>query len=182
MIATSLYLGPAHVIHTSGKPGFVKVALPEGEPIWARLALAIPYSPQPEDEVLVICHELPEAYVIGVLRGRGTTTLRVPGDLVLDAPHGAVSILAAKGIRMESEDSIGLVAPQGTFRFRRMNMFVSTLVQRLTNSFTWASGLIQFKGRRLRQVADEGWLVRAGRAHLKSTDNFHINGKTIHLG
>lgn len=182
MIATSVYLGPARVSGAPGRPGFVQVELPDGIRVQARLALAVPYSPESGDEVLVVCQELPQVWVIGLLRGRGKTTLRVAGDLTIEAPHGAVNILAGKGIRMESEESIGLSAPRATLRFGRLNILVTTLVQRLVNSFVWASGLIQFKSRRLRQVSDEGWLVRSGRAHLKSKDNFHINGKTIHLG
>jgi hypothetical protein len=34
----------------------------------------------------------------------------------------------------------------------------------------------------VRSIADEGWLMRAGHAHVKTTDNIHISGKTIHLG
>jgi hypothetical protein len=100
MLETSVYLGPARVMTAPGKPGYVRVALPDDEVVWARLAMAIPYSPAPGDEVLVICQEMPDAYVIGVLQGHGTTTLRVPGDLKLEAPRGDVSILAGKSVKV----------------------------------------------------------------------------------
>jgi hypothetical protein len=61
-------------------------------------------------------------------------------------------------------------------------MLVTTLVQRLENAYTWATGLVQSKSRRVRSIAEEGWLMSAGRAHIKTTDNVHIGGKTIHLG
>jgi hypothetical protein len=182
MIETSVYLGPARVLAAPAKPGYVRIALPDDEEIWARLAMAIPYSPVPGDEVLVVCQEMPDAYVIGVLQGHGTTTLRVPGDLRLEAPRGDVSILAGKGVKVRGNQALELAAPRATFRFRRLNLVVTTLVQRLNNLFTWATGLVQSKSRRLRQIADEGWLVRADRAHLKTAENIHINGKTIHLG
>jgi hypothetical protein len=182
MLETSVYLGPARVLAGPGKPGYVHVALADDEVVWARLGMAVPYSPEPGDEVLVICQELPDAYVIGVLQGRGTTTLRVPGDLKLEAPRGAVSIVAGTSVKVRGALAIELAAPRATFRFRRLNLVVTTLVQRLGNLFTWATGLIQTKSQRLRQVADEGWLVRAGRAHVKAEENIHINGKTIHLG
>ena len=182
MIETSAYLGPARVLAGPGKPGYVQVSLPDDETVWARLALATPYRPAPDDEVLVICEETPHAYVIGVLEGRGVTTLRVPGDLKLEAPRGKVQIVAGKSVELRSEKAIELAAPRATLRFGRLNVLVTTLVQRLTNAFTWATGLVQSKSRRMRCVIDEGWLVRAGRAHIQTADNIHINGKTIHLG
>jgi hypothetical protein len=146
------------------------------------MAMAVLYSPEPGDEVLVACNEPPHAYVIGVLEGRGTITLRVHADLRLEAPRGRVQILAGKSIQVRSEQSLELNAPRATFRFDRLNVLVTTLVQRLTHAFTWATGLVQSKSRRLRWIAEEGWLVRAGRAHVRTTDNIHINGKTVHLG
>lgn len=178
----ALYLGPARVLQGSSRPGYVHVALPEEELLWARLALALPYSPVVGDEVLVIRENADNAYVIGVLQGSGTTTWRVPGDLRLEAPDGEVLISAGRGIDLRSDESIGLSAPQGTLRFARLNILVTTLVQRLHNSLVWATGLIQTRSQRSRAIAEEGWLVRAGRAHVKTKDNVHINGKTIHLG
>lgn len=200
MLETAVYLGPARILAVSPSPllprgdeegesavrhhtpVYVQVALADDEIVRARLALAVPYYPVPGDEVLVIFQELPDAFVIGVLRGSGTTTLRVPGDLKLEAPCGEVSIVSGKKVKIRSGEALELAAPLATFRFRRLNLFLTTLVQRVNNAFTWATGLIQTRSRRLRQLADEGWLVRADRAHLKSSDNFHINGKTIHLG
>jgi hypothetical protein len=181
MVEPGVQLLPARVLATAGRPGFVQIALAEQETTWARLALAVPYAAEPGDEVLLICNSS-QAYVIGVLAGRGTTTLRVPGDLRLEAPCGEIHISAAKRVSVHSGRAIELCAPRASMRFERLNVLVGTLVQRLTNAFTWASGLIQSKSRRSRCVTEEGWLVRAGRAHLKTQDNVHINGKTIHLG
>jgi hypothetical protein len=182
IVETAAYLGPARVLTAPARPGYVKVTLRDDEAKWARLALALPYSPEPGDEILLICNDASDAYVIGVLNGRGTTTLRVPNDLRLEAPHGQVHIVAGKTVHLHSEESLDLSAPRGTLRFARLNVLVSTLVQRLGSAYTWATGLVQLKSRRMRWVADEGWLVRAGRAHVKTSDNIHINGKTIHLG
>jgi hypothetical protein len=183
MIAQAVsYLGPATVVPGSDRPGHVCVALPDRERVLARLAMSVPYSPVEGDELLVIRHEPHQLYVIGVLEGAGTTTLRVPRDFRLEALQGEVHILAGKGLRLHSDQSLDLDAPRGTLRFARLNVLVTTLVQRLTDAYTWATGLVQLKGRRLRSIADEGWLVRAGRAHFKTSDNVHIAGKTIHLG
>jgi hypothetical protein len=181
-LALALYLGPARVLQGPGRPGYVQVARPDAEVLWARLALATPYSPAVGDEVLVICEDPEQAYVIGVLQGSGATAWRVPGDLRLEAPNGRVRISAGRGIDLAAEESIDLAAPRGTIRFVRLNILVTTLVQRLHNGFAWATGLLQTKSRRARAITEEGWLLRADRAHVKTTENVHINGKTIHLG
>jgi hypothetical protein len=183
MIAEAVvYLGPAKVVTDSGRPGYVQVTMPDNELVWARVALVVPYRVAAGDEVLVICHGRPHTYVIGLLETSGPTTLRVPGDLRLEAPDGVVQIAASRGIRLHSDQSLDLEAARATFRFLRLNMLVTTLVQRLENAYTWATGLVQSKSRRVRSIAEEGWLMSAGRAHIKTTDNVHIGGKTIHLG
>jgi hypothetical protein len=181
IVKTAGYLGPASVL-AAGESGYVHVAIAGDDVVWARMAMAIPYHPEAGDEVLVIRSEPSHVYVIGVLKGHGTTTLRVPGDLRLEAPQGQVHIVAGKTIQMRSDVAMELSAPRATFRFARLNLLVTTLVQRLTNAFTWATGLVQSKSGRLRWIAEEGWFVRAGRAHVRTTDNIHITGKTVHLG
>jgi len=180
ILETTRYLGPARVLTPPGTSGYVQVTAGD-DVMWARMAMAVPYSPEPGDEVLVVYDEPSRAYVIGVLSGSGTTTIRVPSDLRLEAP-GGVTILAGKTMTLQSEAALELNAPRAAFRFTRLNITVTTLVQRLANAYTWATGLVQSKSRRMRSIADEGWLVRANRAHVKTTDNIHINGQTIHLG
>jgi hypothetical protein len=182
ILDTSSYLGPARIVTPATRPGFVQVALPDDDLLWARLALAVPYSPAEGDEVLVIFSDLADAYVIGVLRGTGTTTLRVPGDLALEAPHGSVRIRAGDGIQLTATRSLEASARRATFRFARLNVLATTLVERVGSLFTWVTGLIQSRSRRSRTIVEEGWLVRAGRGHVKTTDNIHIAGKTVHLG
>jgi hypothetical protein len=181
MTTTSPYLGPAEIVSPAGESGLMEVRLLDGESVWARLALGIPYSPAVGDEVLVISQRPSESYVIGVLHGRGVTSLQVPGDLHLSAPHGTVR-LTGDNVEIRGRSRVELTAHQATIRTARLNLFATTLVQRLTSAYTWVTGLLQFKGRRMRMVADEGWLVRAERAHLKTSGNTCINGKTIHLG
>jgi hypothetical protein len=176
------YLGPAEVVAPGGSPGFVDVRLLDGDVVSARIALAQLYSPAVGDEVLVISQRTGDAYVIGVLAGRGTTTIQVPADLTLAAPRGTIRIAAGRGIQVQSGASIEMAARKATLRVGRLNVVAATLVQRLGSAFTWATGLLQWKSRRMRTVTDEGWLVRAERAHLKTAGNTCINGKTVHLG
>ena len=178
---TTVYLGPASVL-CGGSTGDVQVACPDGSVLWARMALALPYTPAAGDEVLLVHANGPQAYVIGVLRGQGSMTLRVPGDLKLQAPHGSVHIAAGRAVHIESEAALEFSAPRATLRFARLDMLVSTLVQRVNDAFTWATGLVQSRSRRVRWRAEEGLTVRAGRAHLKTQGNVRIDGKTVHLG
>lgn len=182
ILESTLYLGPAEVLAPADTSGFVKVRFPNQQTGRARLALAMPYAPAAGDEVLVVRQETESAYVIGVLTGNGPVTLRVPGDLNLEAPRGAVRIRSAAALQLDSATGVDITAPRATVRAGRLNLLATTLVQRVASAYTWATGLIQTKSRRLRQVSDEGWFVRAGRAHIKTSDNVSINGKTIHLG
>ena len=179
---TTQYLGPAEVITASGKPGYVEVRLLDGEVVWARLALAMPYLSAVGDEVLVICQQPPHAFVIGVLQGRGVTTLQVPADLTLAAPNGNIRLIAGHSVQVNGAQSVEITTPRATLRATRLNIIASTLVQRLGSAYTWATSLLQFKGRSIRTVAEEGWLLRADRAHVKTSGNTSIRGKTIHLG
>jgi Protein of unknown function (DUF3540). len=176
------YLGPAEVITPAGKPGFIEVCLLDGETLWAQLALALPYTPAVGDEVLVVFQQPAAAYVIGVLQGRGLTTLQVPADLTLSAPNGTIRLAAGRSVQLRGTESVEITTRKATVRATRLNLLATTLVQRLGSAYTWATGLLQFKSRRSRTVTDEGWLVRADHAHLKTTGNTCINGKTVHLG
>ena len=129
-----------------------------------------------------MCQEQSDAYVIGVLSGVGVTNFQVPGDLTLSAPHGHIRFVAGKSVQVRSAEMIEMTAPKATLRMSRLNIFATTLVERIGNGYTWVSGLLQFKSRRMRTVTDESWLVRSGRVHLKASGNTCINGKTVHLG
>ncbi len=179
---TTVYLGPAEVLTQAEEAGFIEIKFPDGRTCWARLALAAPYNPNEGDEVLAIRQDRNNTYVIGVLRGHGTTTIRVPGDLNLIAPNGGVCIQAAKALRLRGGTAVEVTTPRATVRASRLLLSASVLVQDVVSAFTWASGLLQTKSKRLRQVSEEGWFVRAGRAHIKTRETASINGKAIHLG
>jgi hypothetical protein len=184
MIAEAVaYLGPARVLAASGRPDYIQIALLDRgqERLWARIAI-VPCELGEGDEVLVIRHQSAEAYVIGLLASAGATKLRVAKDLQIEAPKGEIRIVAGKGVLVHGGQWLEMNAPRATLRFARLNVLVKTLVQRLSDSYTWATGLVQLKGRRVRSIADEGWLLRSGHAHVKTTDNIHIAGKTVHLG
>lgn len=179
---TSLYLGPGEMVTVGGHSGLCEVRLATGETKWARLALASFYVPMSGDEVLIACQDMGDAYVIGVLKGGGVATLEVPGDLTLRAPQGSLRLEAAGTVKISGVEAVEVSTRKATFRVKRLNILATTIVERIANVYTWATGLVQVKGARLRTVAEDGWFVRAGRGHVKTAGNLNINGKTIHLG
>lgn len=151
---TTLYLGPASA--TKVEERRVLVAMPDGEKTWARLALTIPYRPAEGDELLVIRHE-EGAYVIGVLDGRGETTLRAPGTLTLEAPH--VHIKAGK-----------------------FEVTTQRIVEKARDVYRWISGIFQVKAGRMRTAVQEDYHLRAGTATVQAREDVNVDGKSINLG
>ncbi len=150
--------------------------------MWARMAMAVPYKPEPGDEVLVICNEPPHAYVIGVLQGHGTTTLQVPADLRFEAPRGEVHILAGKAIQMRSDSGAGAGCAARTFRFVSAEPAGHDARAAPDQRVHLGNRPRSVQERAVARIAEESWFVRAGRAHVRTTDNIHITGKTLHLG
>lgn len=184
MITTGIgfYLGPGEMVTVGTHSGLCEVRLGTGEIKWARLALTSFYVPMSGDELLIASQDMGETYVIGVLRSGGVATLEVPGDLVLRAPQGSLRLEAADSVKISGVEAVEISTRKATFRMKRLNILATTIVERIANVYTWATGLVQVKGARMRTVAEDGWFVRAGRGHVKTIGNLNISGKTIHLG
>lgn len=191
---TTHYLGPAKVLSTSppapeappseelGNGAKVEVLLPNGDCTEARIALAVPYQPAIGDQVLVISQDSEQAYVIGVLRASSNMMWTIPGDLVIQAPQGSISFSSAKKIRLKSRRLVDIASARVNLRAVRLELATRRLVERIGSAYLWVKELFQVKTRRCRTVADDSYLVKAGRARMKSDGNFNINGQTIHLG
>jgi len=80
-VAATVYCGPA-IVREIG-PVSVTLQLPDRE-ARAELALAYPYRPQLNDMVLALGTADGDLYIVGVLRGKGTTRLCVDGDLEIE--------------------------------------------------------------------------------------------------
>jgi hypothetical protein len=173
MIETSTILGPATITQVEGPPGHVRVERPSGEAAWARLALAVPYRPVEGDEVLVISSDGEATYVIGVLVGRGVTTLSVPGDLSIES-GGRLSLKGAQ--------AVDVTAPSMAWRAGRLEIAAHRIVQRARDVLSWVSGLFQSRSRRLRLTAHETAHVKAGRACVTARGDVRIDGRQINLG
>jgi hypothetical protein len=182
MIDTTTLICPATVTDLAGPNGKLGVLLPDGEAANATLALAVPYSPSTGDRVLVLGPDPAELYVVGVLQGRGTTTLDVPGDLHLRAARGAITIAASKGVLVESEAQVELRAPHIGIHAGKLDLVATRIVQRAKDVYQWVSGLLQTKGKRVRIVVESTYHLRARRTYVKGTNEMNIDGDTINIG
>lgn len=164
------YLGAATVLHAAA--GRMKLELPD-EHAWALSALAFPYQPMVGDVVLA-AGRAGQWYVIGVLKGGGATTLLVPGDLTLAAPHGQIKIAAAQGVEIRG--------PKIKLRAGRLDLIANSLSQRFQRATQWVKETLQVRVGRLRTRVDSSLDVSAERIRQRAKDDVKIDGKTIHLG
>lgn len=167
--AVAVRLGAAVVTDCPGDR--VRVVF-EGASRLARLALAFAYRPLPGDLVLVIT-QAEEAFIIGVLSGRGTTALAVHGDLALSAPHGRITLHAGEGIDLD--------APQIGMRAQSVEMTAVTLVQRVQTAFKTFTDLLHITaGRRVTQV-DGVSMESSERTYNRSEKETVINGESVSI-
>jgi hypothetical protein len=165
------YLDSATVVAVA--PSHVEVELIGGARVDAQLALAMPYQPAMDDELLVIGR--PGRYwVIGVVSGRGSLELRMPGDVDIHAMNGTLRLSGDEGVevhgstvRLVSKD-LRLVADKVVKRF-------NTVVTRVRDMWSVRAGQ--------RQTIVEGDSIEtAERVTILGKENVAINGEQIHLG
>lgn len=144
----------------------------EGASLSARPALAFAYQLMPGDVVLIIV-QADDAYIIGVLSGRGTTSLAVHGDLALSAPHGRISLSAGNGIDLD--------APQIAVRAQAIEMTAVTLVQRVQTAFKTFTDLLHITAGR-RQTRIHGVSMESTqRTYHRSEKETVLNGESINI-
>ena len=168
--ATTSYLGPARVLSIGGNRAELEV---QNDHVWATVALGGPYQPAVDDVVLAIA-QAREWYVIGVIRGRGTTTLTVPGDLAIRAPRGGIELTAARGVTVKSAEVI-IVA-------RRLELIARSVFERFTDATRWITGAFQFRAGRVRTRVDGDYDLVADRILEVAENDVKIDGSKIHLG
>jgi hypothetical protein len=169
---TGLYLGPATVSRAAGGRLQVRRSDREDE-CWADLALAFPYQPAPGDVVLLAAQE-ERSYVIGVLRGRGPSVLRFPGDVTLSAPSGSIHLDAA--------GAVTATAPAVEIRADSVDVEAKSLVQRLESAVQWVKDLFETKSGRSRFVTEGTHLQMAERTFIRSEKETKVDGEKIYLG
>ncbi|MEM1030875.1 MAG: DUF3540 domain-containing protein [Myxococcota bacterium] len=165
------YLDRATVVASS--PARVEVELIGGRRVAAQLALALPYRPALDDELLVI-GGASGYWVIGVISGRGTTELRLPGDVDLHAMNGRLRLRGDRGVDVAGE-SVSLTA-------RTLRVAAETAVERFHNLVTHVREMMSSKaGERHTDVSGSS-LETAKRVTILAEENVAVNGQQINLG
>lgn len=170
LLASASYLGAGHVL--SVETGRVLVQLPAAK-AWATLALGNGYQPVERDVLLVIGKD--EAFwVIGVVAGRGRTTLRAHGDLELQAPHGRIDLLARDGVTLRG----GLVQIVA----KTLEHVAETARQRFDELCSQVKGVMRWRSKRSETEVEETHRTHAGRIVQHADQDVSIDGDKIHLG
>jgi hypothetical protein len=164
------YLGSARVLRTAN--GRVQLELLD-QIVWATAALAFPYQAVEDDQVLAIGTS-GEWYVIGVLQGRGPTTLTAPGNLSLHAPHGR--------IKLEATGGIFLTSAEVTVTASRLQLLAQTVVERFGRAARSVRDAFQLRAGRLRTRIDGMYDLKARRISERAEADVKIDGESIHLG
>lgn len=167
---TNARLGTATILAVDGAQ--VKLSMGEDQ-VQAVLALAYPYRPATGDTVLAIGQD--EAWhVIGVLKGRGTTSFVAPGDLEFRAPNGSIGLVAAEGVKVE--------APEIELKADRLELAARSVFERFVRAYRRVAEAFHLRAGSVRSVVDDTWDVRAGRITERAEGDVRIDGEKIHLG
>jgi hypothetical protein len=169
-LEATTFLGPASVLKAEGKRFQIDVG---AHYCWAQSALAMPYVPAVGDVVLAIGQD-DQWYVVGVLSGRGTTTLSVPGDLRIRAPRGTIELSAARGIRMKSP-SVKIMAD-------KLELLAKALFESVSEATRWVKETLQLRVGRLRTRVEREYDLKADSIKEKAERDVRIDGQKIHLG
>lgn len=169
-LLTVHHLGPARVLATEGSR--VLVSLGEAR-AWATLAMPLAYAPEVGDTLLVVGKD--EAfYAIGVIAGRGRTSLTAAGDLSLSAPHGRIDLHARDGVEVRSS----------VFRCvaEKWDAVLGTVRQRCSELWFQVRGVARWRAQRSETTVDDVARTRAGRIVQQARGAVQIDGEKVELG
>lgn len=170
-VASSDYLGPADVLEVSG--AVVTARLSDGRAVPATLALTVPYEPSPGDVLLVIGRGAGH-WVIGVIRGHGQTTLRLPGDVAIHADGGTLRLSGEKGVRVDG--------PEVAIETRKLSVVATAFVEHLGSAVRRVAGLLSVQAKRSHTVVDEASYEQSKSHAIVAEETVTVNGRQIHLG
>jgi hypothetical protein len=162
-------IGTAVVLEASGER--ISVAF-EGGMLAVRLALAYAYQPVQGDVVLIIVQD-EAAFVIGVLSGRGTTSMLLPGDLAISAPNGRITLSAGGGIDIES--------PRVSMRAQRLEVLTNTLIETVQTAFKTFTDLLHISASRRQTRIDGVSMESTERTYHRSDKETVLNGESINI-
>lgn len=139
----------------------------------ARNALAWPYEPMVGDELLVAGGGA-AFFVIGVLRGSGTTQLAFDGDLELYARGGELRLAADRGVRID--------APEVAVRSQAFHVVAEAATQIVGTLRHTVRELFALRAKEHVSQVEGNVLSQAKSMRMVSEDKVTLNGKEIFLG
>jgi hypothetical protein len=169
--AAAEYLDSATVVAAARSP--VEVELVGGKSVDAKLALAMPYQPVIGDELLVIGGAR-GYWVIGVVSGRGTLELRMPGDIDIHAMGGKLRLGGDKGVDIAGA-SISL-------RSKDLRVAAEKVVERFTNVVRNVREMLSVRAGERNITVEGNSIETAKRVTILAQENVAVNGQQIHLG
>jgi hypothetical protein len=165
------YLGPGVVVGFASNG--VLVERDDGAEVLAEMALPLPYE-SCEGDVLLLVGRDSRHYVIGVLSGRGRTSLELEGNISLRAVGGVAEIAGDEGVRLRGP-TVDVETGALNVVARTLVESVSTLVQRVT-------ALLSIQAREMHTLVEESATTQAKSATIQTEEVVTINGKQVHLG
>lgn len=179
----------------------------------ARRAFSCLVEPVEGDRVLVAVETSGKAYVLAVLERMSEgakTTLRVKGDLEIQAPLGTCSIAAQEGVRVTSPGEVSLTSGelrvnalrgkvvmeklafvgqwvQGEFGKLKVlaesvDSVVTRVSERVTRSYRTVEELDQVKAHQMDYMAEEQIRMHAKNTIVTSDNLVKVDGDQIHFG
>ena len=165
------HLGPAEVLHAGARD--LEVKLETGRVVRAVPALSTPYRAVPEDVVLAI-GDAERTWIIGVISGRGATTLAFDGDVELRSNDGVVRLAGGRGVEID--------APTLEMRAGAVSLVAESVVERVVSFTRRVRDLMSLHAGKKHEVVDGSTTTYAASATMVTKEEVKINGKTIHLG
>lgn len=178
----------ASVLHVAGHQGAPRVGrgvvkavslagltviLDDGREVAATLALALPYAAC-EGDVLLVLGDERESFVVGVVAGRGKTSLELAGDVSVRAVGGRLDLAGDEGVRVQG--------PLVEVHAGKLRAVAESVVETFTTLFQRVTDVLHVHAREQVSIADEGSYSQARTTAIQTQDVVTINGKEIHLG
>jgi hypothetical protein len=165
------YFGVAEVLESDASHAAVRLS--DLREVWVRLALPLPYEPVPGDQLLVIAHR-DEHYAIGVLEGRGRTSLAIQGDVELRAIGGA--------LRLEGETGLEIRSPEVQVEASKLTTIASSVTEKFDRLYQRVRGLRTRHSGETHEIVDGTAFQKSRRSTLLADETITVNGKQIKLG
>jgi Protein of unknown function (DUF3540) len=165
------YLGPGDVVGVM--PHEVEVEIRGGVRARAQMALSITYEPKVGDVLLVI-GKGDEHYVIGVLKGSGTTSLSFQGAVDVRANGGPLTLSSNVGVAIQG--------PELEIETSKLHVLAGAVVEKLGSLYQHVRGALNTRAGKAHTVIDDASFMTAKNASIVTEETMSINGNEIHLG